>query len=266
MTMTEAMKYMQYLFRRLFAKIRYRWWLCRIHYGWNIALNNDASVTVILSSFNEQRMQNIELIIQSFLKCRFINKIIVTNNNPTINIHDWVTIQDPRIQLINQSFRRPAGYRWFLAKEEPAKYFLAVDDDLFLFPEQLRKLVYQLTHHPEVPHGLCGSIYKPSEATNLNKLPASYFRQQEMEVDVLHEVYAVTTAHVETYFEYFNKLKAQHGLSSDIFFSSGDTVMLAVGDDILISHGGVGRPRIHNFGALLCCPTALAKDVACWSP
>ena len=255
---------MPYRIQQLFRKVRYLWWLWRIHYGWDITLNTDASATVILSSYNYKRMQNIEPIIRSVLRCRFIDKIIVTNNNPQIDIHNWVKIEDPRIQLINQPFRRPCGYRWILAKEEPGRYFLAIDDDLFLFPEQLRKLFYQLTQQPEVPHGLSGSIYKPPEAANLDQPQHSHFRQKEMEVDVLHEVYAVTTDHVKNYFEYSNKLKAHQGLSSDMFYSSGDSVTLADADDILISQGGMDRPRIHNFGGLLACPTAHEIGVAVW--
>ncbi len=262
--MPNPITYIPYVFSRIIEKIRYRCWVWRIHYGWDITMDVDASATVILSSFNEQRIQNIEPIVRGFLKCRFIEKVIVTNNNPEINIYDWVQLDDSRIQLINQPFRRRAGFRWFLAKEETAQYFLAVDDDLFIFPGQLRKLFGSLIQQPEVPHGLAGSIYKSSEKVSPGDLHHSYYRRKEMEVDVLHEVYAVTMDHVKTYFKYFEMLKEQHGLSSDIFYSSDDLVMLAYGDDILISHGGGARPRIHDCGNMLGCPTALAEGVALW--
>lgn len=241
-------------FRRIRRKVLYWIWLFQIRCGSEISLDTDDSVIVIVSSY--KRMFNIDPILESLLKCLFVKKIIVTNNNPEVNIHDWIKTTDPRVDLMNQPHRMPAGFRWFLAKDEPGEYFIAIDDDFLIYPEQLKGLVAQLIHQPEVPHGLFGSNFVRCLHSDVKQLQLSYFKRREMEIDVLHGIYGVTRRHVRNFFKYLKRLEENQSISSGILYSADNKVMLSVGDDILISYSGESRPKIHDFGRLVFCQTA----------
>ena len=53
------------------------------------------TATAILLSY--ARPQNLQWIIQSLLRCEFIEKVIVSNNNPSTKLEKWVPITDSRL-------------------------------------------------------------------------------------------------------------------------------------------------------------------------
>ncbi len=231
-----------------------RWvWLHQIRNSQEIDLDTDASVVVILLSY--KRMHNIDPIARSILKCRFVKKIIISNNNPKVDIHQWVSIKDPRINLINQPAKMPPGLRWFLAWKEPSDYYIAIDDDLLIYPRQLRGLFDRLIKQPDIPHGLFGSRLKLHGQQKGKKLRRIFFKRREMDVDILHSIYGVTKNHVNNILNYLDWLKENVVIRNDIFYDK-TYKMLSVGDDILTSYSGLGRPKIHDTGRLVFCQTA----------
>lgn len=247
---TSVMNFM----KAIIKKILYWKWLFRLRFGRDVSLSGEEKATVILLSY--KRVQNIEPITRSCLKCHFIEKIIISNHNPNIQIEDWVKVKDKRVVLINQPVRRRCGYRWVIAKEESANYFIALDDDAFIYPEQLGMLFNLLVQQPEVPHGVKGSVYTSKTS---NKFTGEYFQQKEMDVDVLHQVYFIAKRQVDVYFEYIKKIKANDSMVGDYIDPFG---IDSVGDDIIISHTGLSQAKIHDVGFVLTCPTQYSKGIA----
>ena len=188
------------------------------------------------------------------MRCNCIDKVIVSNNNPDHRIHDWVKLSDSRICLIDQDQHRLCGYRWEIAKSEPGEYFLAVDDDVFLYPKQLTKLFAHLLNKPQVPHGAVGSCYDLNKGKKNGHLAYRYCKYQESHVDVLHQVYAVTKQQVK---KYFNNLKYAKKVG---VIESAQIVRF--GDDIVMSQTGASPAVIHDLGYLLECPSMNLKGVA----
>jgi hypothetical protein len=171
------------------------------------------------------------------LKCAFVEKIIVSNHNPAVSIHDFVRVQDRRLALLDQTVRRGPGYSWVLAAREDAEYFMRIDDDVLLFPRQAALLFRWLVEQPSVPHGLSGRI------------GSRYVQCRETDADGLFSLYAATRAHVNRYLDYAHRM-VRAGLLTveDVEFW---------GEDIVLSRTGSGKPRIHDVGFLL-------QGLTCW--
>jgi hypothetical protein len=204
-------------------------------------------------SYKRERYCNIEPIVRSLLQCKCIEKVVVSNNNPEVRIQDWVKLSDPRLRLIDQDQHRHNGFRWNIAEPESGDYFLAVDDDMFLYPKQFTKLFAHLLEKPQVPHGAIGSCYDLNKREN-GHIAYSYCQNKELQVDVLHCVYAVTRQHVSQYLNYVEKVHMD-GITES-------TLGLRFGDDIVMSQTGIGPAAIHDLGKLLVCPTSNVKGVA----
>ena len=98
--------------------------------------------TVILLSHN--RPQNLSVLARAALKNGFVRKVIVSNSNRGVRIADWVKAADPRIVLVDEIKPTRPGYRFVLAAQEAGDYFLSVDDDIFLTPQQWAKFFVEL--------------------------------------------------------------------------------------------------------------------------
>jgi hypothetical protein len=228
----------------LLKRILYWMWILEIHLGKKLNSKYDENATMILLSY--KRIKNIEPIVKSALKCSFISKIIVSNNNPAeYDLNDWMSFNDPRVVLINQKKQEGFGIRWDLALNENCKNFIVIDDDVFIKPHQLLKLFESLIADKNVPHGLAGSI-------NFKV----FVDRKEIEVEMLHQIYAVTDLHIAKYFEYKNLLEQIPSLKNINIVNSAD--------DILISNTGTRNSRIHETGFILRCPSSHDSDIACY--
>ena len=206
-----------------------------------------ADTTAILLSY--KRPQNIDLIIRLLLATPSIKEVIVSNNNPDLRLAPWISVRDPRVTLIEQPVRRFCRHRFELARRSDSKYFLAVDDDLFLMPSQMETLCGALRNHPEIPHGICGQIY--NSWTGELYMPIAH---QNTSVNVLSRVYAFSAEHVR---EFFN-LVERMGFHPWTRVWSDHPVW----DDLLISFSGRALPRIHDIGAFLDSPFQDDADIA----
>ncbi len=211
------------------------------------------TVTVILLSY--ARVRNMQPLVRSLLKAAFVKRIILSNNNPRYRISDWVTLRDPRLELIDQPEPTPPGIRFELARQEEAPYFITLDDDLFLYPAQLKKLFTGLVRHPGVPHGVQGENYEGRAIDN--SIAGSQGWRAGMKstggpVDVLNRAYAFTRAHL-------NEMYRLAGLLGV------EVPRLRNGEDILLSFCGDGRPLCEDVGPLLSCLTTDQPGVATWT-
>ncbi len=208
-----------------------------------MSIPSDCKVTVLLTAYRSARLRNIDPLVRSVLKCRFVEKVIVSNDNPRHRIAQWVSARDERLVLLDQPVRRGCKHRWELARAEDASYYLAIDDDLLIYPAQLAHLFMHLLKRPDVPHGLTGCT-----------MPFRYLERKEAEVDLLCEIYAITGEHLDSYFCHMENIKSGGGpLAAELD---------ARGDFVLISRSGKGNPLIHDTGFLWRCATTHDKEVA----
>jgi hypothetical protein len=202
--------------------------------------------TVILQSY--KRPWNIEPMAKLLLRFDSVERVIVSNNNP--DVHLRLHIDDPRLQVINQPHRYPASLFALLALHEAqkgAQYFLTIDDDLLLFPDQIEALMHSLTHDPAAVHGVVGQILADD-----GRVLAQHLTGQSA-VDVLNRAYAFTADHIRRYVEILEQLGYE---------TEEQKAQLRFGSDIVLSASGKRKPCIHDVGRLLSCPSAAQKGTA----
>lgn len=213
----------------------------------------EPKLTVILLSYN--RVRNMQPIVRGLLRSGVVERIIVSNNNPSYRIGEWISLRDERLELVDQPHKTAPGIRFEFARKAPGSYFLSVDDDVFLTPRQVQRLFQELRANPRMPHGIQGENYvgmnaPPGPGQKVRRIPWDLGLQRaERETDVLNCVYAFTREHVEEMF----RLAGQLGR---------DVATLGNGEDILLSCSGQGRPRIHDLGRVLMCLSAHQLGVA----
>lgn len=207
-------------------------WVLNGYIGRTVSVDIPQKVTVLITYYHPSRMEHINPQIRNILKCRFVEKLVISNHNPDVNIEEKVKIKDRRIQCINQTIRRGCGYRWIVANELTPEYLIVVDDDILFFPAQLAKLFKRLVSEPMMPHGITGML-------NLENL--QYHEKKDMTVDFLCEAYAVTGEQVSRYMELRRLVGAKDGMLEMIDSAA---------DFMLISRTGSYKPKIHNVGRL----------------
>jgi hypothetical protein len=234
---------------RLAYATRFLRWQFNARFGPRVALEGPQKLTVILLSW--KRVRNMQPLVRSLLRADFIERIIVSNNNPEYRIRDVIQLRDDRLQLIDQPQARAAGVRFELARNEPGEYFVSIDDDTFLYPEQLKKLFSELIAHPHCPHGRQGEMYVGPPHQPRHPGWKLGLRRLEGNVDVINCVYAFTRGHVEEMYRLAGQLELDIGA-------------LANGEDVLLSSSGEEGPMIHDLGELVECLSAHRRGVSTW--
>ena len=204
----------------------------------------DEKLTVVLLSYG--RAANLNTIVDACLASPFVQRVILSNNNPALQMRDFVRQRDPRLQITDQPARCYPSKRYELARDSGEQWLLCIDDDTFLTPRQIRSLFESLLADPERPHGIAGENFGAANGT------ASYIfgRPGEAEeVDCLVWAYAFTREHALRYFALLEEL----GIGSS---------SLRANEDIVISDSGAGRPLVHHFGTLHLCSSRDSESVA----
>jgi len=223
----------------------------RCRFGADIAVAGNQRCTVVVASF--LRPKNIQTIISSLVKCRFVSDIVVSNHNPDIVMADFIESDDERITILNSARHEPCGYRFKVAGDLHGEYFMILDDDIFMFPEQIRKLFIHLLDDPAVPHGFHGTRYGSAGHDDGND-EIQHVARREAYVDVLHQGYAVTRSQIA------HMLQIAEAANRSGQFPDENPVDFA--DDLMISMSGKAQPRVHNLAPIITCPTSLQEDVA----
>lgn len=209
--------------------------------------NHDKTATFILLSY--ARPQNMQRIIDAMKKAKSCGRIILSNNQPNIDIFDYIDEPCDLLEVIQQDQEWGPVKRHCIARECPGEYFLCIDDDVFLTPEQIDLLVNELINDPSKLHGIFGEIIriKPGRIERRGGI-----FNVSCKVTVISRVYAFTRIHVRRFFEILHAL----GIN--------DPRDVGPGDDLVLSFTGMGRPRVHDLGPLQFCPTSSLKGVAMW--
>jgi len=214
--------------------------------GYRLPLGRPAKATVIILSY--QRMGNIPVIVRNALLCGFVERIVISNNNPDVDLEPYVPLTDPRVELVQQRRRRWPSYRYELASAHPSEYYLCIDDDVFPTPWQLRRLLTALVADPEAPRGSAGHTYDRLSGKFDYYLPPLFLRRhQGRPVDVILHTYAFTRRHLQRYYT----LLAEIGIGNDDLESS---------EDVIISFAGTRSAVVVPVGRMYEC--ASFKDPA----
>lgn len=231
----------------LFGYLR---WQHDARYGPRVSIAGPEKLTVIL--LNYQRVRNLEPMVRSLLRCDFVEKILVSNNNPRYRIADWIRLRDERIQLVDQPRRTVSSIRFRIACQEAGPYFLAIDDDVFLYPRQVRRLFEELLARPSSPHGIQGENFLGETTPGTFRGWQVNLHDQEGQADDINTCYAFTREHaLET-----DRLARCLGL---------DLVDIYMGSDVILSASGRERPFLHDVGPVLHCLSQHRLGVATWT-
>lgn len=208
---------------------------------------DDEKLTVIV--LNHKRPQNVGQIAQYVLRAGFVARLIISNNSQAYPIEQYVRQRDPRLVLLNQDEPSGVGISFELAREYPSRYYLRIDDDIFLHSAQLQWIYWNLRQHPACPHGIFGAAYSPDENPD-TVWPYVHRRNTDATVDILNGLFAFTGDHLEAYF----RLCAALGIENQKTFMNGE--------DIVLSASGSEKSRIHNIGQVWECASEASEGVA----
>ena len=197
-----------------------------------------------------KRPKNLPLIAKSLLKNKYISRVIISNNNPEVRMQDWFDFEDERLEIVNQKVRRLPGYRFEIARQLKEQYFICIDDDLFLRPSQITTLYQALVNDPASPHGIWGQKFYTGESGRLTWKDG--IRDYSGDIDVINRAYFFTQAHIANFVQILHVIGIQR--IEDLQFV----------DDIVLSFSGKGRPKCHDVGRLINCPSKDMEGVAVW--
>lgn len=224
---------------------RFKTYLLNKEYKGNI--ENPKAFAIVLSY---ARPKNIEWIVRALLLCPFIEKVIVSNNNPDLRMEDWINIDDERLCLQNQEVRRRAGYRYEIVRKSDHEYYIFLDDDIYLYPEQIEYVYKKLCENPAVPHGVWGqkvTVHDDSTVEFHNG-----YRNCNEPLDIINRAYFLSRHHVAA----FIKNMKQLGIEK--------VEDLQYGDDIILSLSGCGKPLCHDVGEIFQCKSTDQEGIALW--
>lgn len=204
-------------------------------------------LTVIV--LNHKRPENVGQIAQYVLRAGFVGKLIISNNSQEYPIQKYIKVKDPRLVLLNQTEPSGVGISFELAREHHSRYYLRVDDDIFLHPTQLQWIYWNLRQSADRPHGIFGAAFS-SDKNPEQEWPFVHRRNAFTTVEILNGLFAFTREHLEEYF----RLCALVGIT--------DQKSLMNGEDIVLSFSGNKKPLIHNIGPIWECASEASPGVA----
>jgi len=211
------------------------------------AVPDDEKLTVIV--LNHKRPQNVGQIARYALRCGFVGRMIVSNNSQAYRLADRVRLQDPRLLLIDQPEPAGVGISLEVAREHRSRYYLRVDDDIFLHPAQLQWLYWSLRMSAQRPHGIFGAAFAPDKDP-AQEWPFVHRRNVTAPIAILNGLFAFTREHLDEYFRLCGLL----GITNQRTLMNGE--------DIVLSFSGSQPPMVHNIGAVWECASEAKPGVA----
>lgn len=210
------------------------------------------ATSLVVTSFS--RPADVPRIVAAGLRAACIDRVVVSHQNPSIDLADHGLRSDGRLIVIRSCVPRRAAFRWVVVRHLGRGATLVVDDDTILTPDQIDTLVCEARASPESPHGVVGSRYPsaPYVDRTTERPTNTYFERSNLAVDVLHQVYAVTSDHVLRFFQLAARMPLFDPLDDD----------KVVGDDIVISNCGSAPARIHDLGEVEEVPSSWDRAIA----
>jgi hypothetical protein len=205
------------------------------------------SIAVII--LNYKRPQNIGAIVRAARAALPEAAIFILDQAETDTLRERNDIPWGEVWLQRAEENTGAGARVPLASWLPFDFYIAIDDDVFLTPEQIGQLAERLRAEPDRAHGIWGQRLELDQGqiryrNSLNGVDAA--------VSILNEVYAFSRGQATAALE----------LSARLGFSSWRDVR--VGNDIVLSCASPKPPLCHDLGPLEHCPTSGEPGIAVW--
>jgi hypothetical protein len=206
-----------------------------------------SSLAVII--LNYKRPQNIGAIASAAREALPDASIFILDQGEREDFQERGDIPWSEVWVQRAAVNKGAGARVPLACRLPFDFYVAIDDDVFLTPEQISRLAELVRAQPDRAHGVWG------ERLELNQ-GAINFRTSITGIDAalsnLNEVYAFSRS----------QAAAAIQLSARLGFPSWEAVK--VGNDILLSCASREPPLCHDLGAIKHCPTSNEPGIAVW--
>jgi hypothetical protein len=207
----------------------------------------DDKLTVIV--LNHKRPQNVGQIAQYVLRAGFVGRLIISNNSQAYPIENYTRVKDPRLILLNQNEPSGVGISLELAREYRSRYYIRIDDDIFLHPAQLQWIYWNLRRFSDRPHGIFGAMFS-ADKDPIKEWPFTHKRNFTGPVEILNGLFAFTEMQLEEYFRLCGLL----GIT--------DQKSLMNGEDIVLSFSGDRIPMVHNVGPIWECASEANPGVA----
>lgn len=198
-----------------------------------VAADSSARLTVLVTFFDPVRMRLADALARNILRCRFVDRLVLSNHNPGARLDRFIHASDPRITVVEATQPQGCGYRWQVARRWTGEYLMVIDDDILLRPAQVRALFDALRAEPECPHGIAGLRRGAGGAFE-------FLEQTTQPVDYLCEVYAVSRTHLDEYARQRACLPPE-----------ARTLVDGGADFALISRSGTRQPQLHDVGRAL---------------
>lgn len=223
-------------------------WKAALASRFRSSLDRPERFTVVLLSF--KRPENMQAIVDGLLLCDFVERVIVFNNNGSAYaIRDWVRSDDSRVELRDSAENKAPIVRLSLSLESAGERFIAIDDDIFLRPSQLRTIAAGLLDDPAAVHGMFGSAIE--DAPDGSVVVRRGLHGFDGPIDLVQRVYCYTRKHAEAALAFAERIRP------------ATDVDLGFADDILLSMGaGSGPNRCHDVGPFLDAFSSTKKGVA----
>lgn len=192
--------------------------------------------------------------VRAIVQCPFVARIIVTLDGGG-DRSCWKGLpDDPRLVLREEPRRCGQGRRYIYAAREGMPYVLSMDDDVLLTPQQIRALFLSLMDDPSVLHGIVGQNVRSGGQYPIHADAfQNHIERYDGPCDMLNRVYAFTIAHARE----FLRLLPLLGIRDPTDFPRMRFI-----EDVVASFCGQRRPRCHDLGSFLSCPTAALRGIA----
>ena len=142
-----------------------------------------------------------------------------------------------------------SGARLMLASRLPFDFYIAIDDDTFLLPSQIRRLAELVLGEPDRAHGIAGQRLE-LHAGQIGW--RHHMRRLNGAVSILNQVYA------------FSRRQAVAALELSVRLGFPTWVEIGSLDDVMLSCASAKPPLCHDLGDFGECPTSSQKGVAQW--
>ncbi|MFT7529860.1 MAG: hypothetical protein ACI9FD_000863 [Gammaproteobacteria bacterium] len=216
--------------------------------GYRTEIATSHKATVIILSY--KRVKNIPVLVRNALLCDFVERVIVSNNNPDLDISNFLPPNSDRFELIQHKKRRWPSLRYNIAQNYTGEYFICIDDDVFPSPWQLRALFLAFLSRPNIPHGSAGQNFRNEKFHTFEPNTRSG-RISSQSVDVILQIYIFSRQHLKRYFELLDAI----GERNENIRSS---------EDVLLSFAGDGPPFLQSVGSIMQCRSAIDPLIATW--
>jgi hypothetical protein len=176
-------------------------------------------------------------------------QILIYDNAAEDGLHARGDVPWSEAWLHRAAANNGSGARISLAASLPFDHYIAVDDDVFLTPEQYAELADRLRREPDRAHGICGQRLEFSDG-------AFAYRHRLVAIDagvsILNMVYAFSRA----------QAVAAMDLAARVGF--GDWRRIGSVDDIVLSCASAEPSFCHDVGELSLCPSGNDPAIAQW--